>query len=59
MLLSKPESLCGVAFSATPFGLSRSVHKQESGSMMDTILIGTALAFFALCFAYTRACDRL
>lgn len=31
----------------------------ESGSMMDVLLIGAALAFFAACFAYTRACDRL
>ncbi|QRM61425.1 hypothetical protein F3P66_18525 [Agrobacterium fabrum] len=28
-------------------------------SMMDVILIGAATVFFALCFAYTRACDRL
>ncbi|CVI22440.1 conserved hypothetical protein [Agrobacterium fabacearum CFBP 5771] len=27
--------------------------------MMDVILIGVATVFFALCFAYTRACDRL
>jgi len=27
--------------------------------MMDIILLGTAIAFFALCFAYTRACDKL
>ncbi|EJT06571.1 hypothetical protein RCCGE510_04507 [Rhizobium sp. CCGE 510] len=27
--------------------------------MMDIILLGTAIIFFALCFAYTRACDRL
>jgi hypothetical protein len=28
-------------------------------SMMDVILIGAATVFFSLCFAYTRACDRL
>ncbi|CDI10542.1 hypothetical protein C241_00685 [Bradyrhizobium lupini HPC(L)] len=27
--------------------------------MMDIVLIGAATVFFALCFAYTRACDRL
>jgi hypothetical protein len=27
--------------------------------MLDLILIGTAVVFFGLCFAYTRACDRL
>jgi len=27
--------------------------------MMDIILLATAIIFFALCFAYTRACDRL
>jgi len=27
--------------------------------MMDIILLGTAIVFFVLCFAYTRACDRL
>jgi hypothetical protein len=27
--------------------------------MMDIILLGTAIVFFGLCFAYTRACDRL
>ncbi|KVK48079.1 hypothetical protein L901_04060 [Agrobacterium sp. D14] len=27
--------------------------------MMDVVLIGAATLFFALCFAYTRACDRL
>jgi len=27
--------------------------------MLDVILIGTAVVFFALCFAYTQACDRL
>jgi len=27
--------------------------------MIDVILIGTAVVFFALCFAYTQACDRL
>jgi len=27
--------------------------------MMDVLLMGAALAFFAACFAYTRACDRL
>ena len=36
------------------------LHDQsEFGSMMDIILLGTAIAFFALCFAYTRACDKL
>jgi len=33
--------------------------QQESGSMMDIVLLGTVVAFFALCFVYTRACDRL
>jgi hypothetical protein len=32
---------------------------KDSGSMMDVILVGTAVVFFAFCFAYTRACDRL
>jgi len=27
--------------------------------MLDIVLLGTAAAFFALCFAYARACDRL
>jgi len=27
--------------------------------MMDIVLLGTAVVFFALCFAYARACDRL
>jgi len=27
--------------------------------MMDIILLGTAIVFFGLCFAYTNACDRL
>jgi len=27
--------------------------------MMDIFLLATAIIFFALCFAYTKACDRL
>jgi len=27
--------------------------------MMDIVLIGIGVLFFALSFAYTRACDRL
>jgi len=27
--------------------------------MLDVILVGTAVVFFGLCLAYTRACDRL
>jgi len=27
--------------------------------MMDIILLGTAIVFFGLCFAYTNACDKL
>ena len=27
--------------------------------MMDVLLVGAALAFFALCFGYVRLCDRL
>jgi len=27
--------------------------------MMDIVLIGTAVIFFALCFAYVKACDTL
>lgn len=42
-----------------PTGLSWSLTTKESGSMMDIILIGTAVGFFGLCFAYTQACDRL
>jgi predicted transcriptional regulator len=32
---------------------------QELQFMMDVILLGLAVAFFAICLAYTRACDRL
>lgn len=35
------------------------MNRQESTPMMDIILLAAALAFFGLCFAYTRACDRL
>jgi len=42
-----------------PFVLSDSTNNPESRSMMDIILLGTAVVFFALCFAYTQACDRL
>jgi len=42
-----------------PFGSSGFDHSKESGSMMDIILLGTAVVFFAICFAYTQACDRL
>ena len=31
----------------------------NAGCMMDIILLATPIIFFALCFAYTRACDRL
>jgi len=31
----------------------------EAGMMMDVLLIGAVLAFFAFCFVYTRACERL
>lgn len=31
----------------------------RSPDMLDIILLGTAVAFFVLCFAYTRLCDRL
>lgn len=41
------------------FFLSGSSVEKGVPSMMDIILIGAATAFFALCFAYTRACDRL
>ncbi len=41
------------------FFLSGSSVKKGVPSMMDVILIGAATVFFALCFAYTRACDRL
>ncbi|CAD0215473.1 MULTISPECIES: hypothetical protein [Rhizobium/Agrobacterium group] len=33
--------------------------EKRSPIMMDLVLIGAATVFFALCFAYTRACDRL
>ncbi|APO79030.1 hypothetical protein AM571_PC01297 (plasmid) [Rhizobium etli 8C-3] len=33
--------------------------QQEPRSMMDIILLGIVVAFFALCSAYTSACDRL
>jgi hypothetical protein len=33
--------------------------KPELGSMMDILLLGMAVGFFALCVAYTRACDKL
>jgi hypothetical protein len=35
------------------------IQQKESGSMMDIVLIGIGVLFFALSFAYTRACDRL
>ncbi|MCP2157248.1 UNVERIFIED_ORG: hypothetical protein J2S29_003634 [Rhizobium sp. SLBN-170] len=41
------------------FFLYGSSVKKGVPSMMDVILIGAATVFFALCFAYTRACDRL
>lgn len=35
------------------------VNIKEHEAMTDVILIGATLVFFGLCFAYTRACDRL
>ncbi|WP_283192801.1 hypothetical protein [Rhizobium sp. AN80A] len=32
---------------------------KEMRPMMDIVLIGTAVIFFALCFAYVKACDAL
>jgi hypothetical protein len=32
---------------------------QELHFMMDVILLGVAVAFFALCFVYARVCDSL
>ncbi|GEM_PF-6432622 len=42
-----------------PVGLSGLDHIKGTRIMMDIILIGTVVVFFGLCFAYTRACDRL
>jgi hypothetical protein len=42
-----------------PFVLSDSKKNTGVTIMMDIILLGTAIILFALCFAYTRACDRL
>ncbi len=42
-----------------PFVLSDSKKATGVTIMMDIILLGTAILFFALCFAYARACDRL
>ncbi len=38
--------------------LLRNIWK-EIPPMMDIVLIGIAVIFFALCFAYTKACDTL
>lgn len=56
-MLSLPGSFHGCRPPAAPFGLSGS--RNGVPLMMDILLIGAALAFFAFCFAYTRACDRL
>jgi len=47
------------SFRTAPFGLSGLDQFKGTRIMLDLILIGTAIIFFALCFAYTRACDRL
>jgi len=47
------------SFQTAPFGLSGLDQFKGTRIMLDLILIGTAVVFFGLCFAYTRACDRL
>lgn len=42
-----------------PVGLSGLDQIKGTRIMMDLILVCTAVVFFGLCFAYTRACDRL
>ncbi|TNM61284.1 hypothetical protein FHP24_22355 [Aliirhizobium smilacinae] len=42
-----------------PSACPASIRSKGPASMMDIILLGTAVVFFGLCFAYTRACDRL
>lgn len=42
-----------------PVGLSGIDQIKGTRIMMDLILVCTAVVFFGLCFAYTRACDRL
>ncbi|ARM91754.1 hypothetical protein RHEC894_PD00249 (plasmid) [Rhizobium sp. CIAT894] len=49
----------GPSKGGAPFVLSDSKKATGVTIMMDIILLGTAIIFFALCFAYTRACDRL
>jgi hypothetical protein len=50
----------GAVLRTAPFILSDSQEEQqESRSMMDIVLLATAIIFFALCLAYTKACDRL
>ncbi len=39
-------------------GQQQKLHK-GAGSMLDIVLIGIGILFFALSFAYTKACDRL
>jgi hypothetical protein len=40
---------------ASPF----SIVSKDMRPMMDIVLLGIAVIFFALCFAYTKACDTL
>lgn len=58
-MLSTPERLSVPLSRVAPFGLSCSAQTKGVRMMIDVILIGIAVVFFALCFAYTQACDRL
>jgi hypothetical protein len=44
---------------AHPFASPFSNVWKDMRPMMDIVLLGIAVIFFALCFAYTRACDTL
>lgn len=57
--LSLPDTHEVPSFRTAPFGLSGLDQFKGTRIMLDLILIGTAVVFFGLCFAYTRACDRL
>lgn len=42
-----------------PFASPFSNVWKDMRPMMDIVLLGIAVIFFALCFAYTKACDTL
>jgi len=44
---------------AEPFDQRREVQAEIRNSVMDIILVGLGLLFFALSLVYVKACDRI